>query len=460
MTLPADDEPPVGGAKNIFSSLFGPGSTANQFLLWSVLSVITSAALAPALSDITQFVNSADPVNPLTPEQLAVATVREIITENEAAGEAAKSGIGPGRFSQLIDLAQSPPALSLFFAAYQRSQGAGGLGGGMAVDFDTVLADLGISAQYRPMVKALAISIPDASQVLLAWLTGQITEDEARGRLLATGMDPTWIDSAYNAEGQAPTPNELLDLWNRGAIPEGGTGAGVVSYDQGFLEGPWRNKWAPAFKTLRLYYPPPRTTQAMLREGTINVATATLWLGHYGVEGDVLTAFLANASHAATVEQRELSKTEIIDLYSGQLITAAQAVDDLKALNYTAADAALIIALADQKKATAATKAGVTRLQHLYLAGTNTAAQTKTALTALGIGDAQAANLLASWDLEQAAVVKTLTAAQIETGWHFDVIGTAEALNRLVALGYSRADAELLLAIRNHAALTPAQLAT
>lgn len=441
---------------------FGKGSIGEQFLVWGVLSQLFGAAINPALVDITSATNSLDPVVPLSPEQLATAVVRKIIDAGNASSEAAKSGIGSGRFTQLTELAQQPPGLSLILAAYQRSQSASGGATDASVDIDAALADQGLNELYWPMIKALSIEIPTAAEVLNAWLEGQIEEGEAVARITATGLDPTWIQTAYNANGQAPTPVEALELWNRGIIGESGTGPDATSYEQAFLEGPWRNKWLDSFKALRFYIPPPRTVQAMLREGTIDTAQATTWLNASGVYGDTLAAFLTSTTHAASVTQRELSRTDVVDLYEGQLITSDQAISDLTALKYTADDARLIIALADQKQATAATKSAVTRLKNLFLAGTNNAAASSAALKALGIPDAQTANLLAVWGLEQATTVRTLTEAQIVTAWYYQLLGADPATNlqvatgRLTQLGYSVDDATLLIEIRNKGPLTSA----
>lgn len=430
-------------------SSFGGGGVGEQFLIWTVLSTVMQSALAPALSDITQGVNSADSVNPLTPEQLATLVARKFMDADAAATEAAKSGIGTGRFAQLIQLAESPPSLGLIIEAYRRGIIGDGAAESGGLTLQAALADLGLQPQWADTIKELTVVIPDPSQVLLAWLTGQIEAAEAQTRLAQTGMDPTWIQTAYNAEGQAPTPNELLDLWNRGIIVESGTGPASTSYDQGFLEGPWRNKWLDAFKALRLYYPPPRTTQAMLREGTIDIATATTWLSHYGVEGDVLVAFLKQTTHSSSTAARELTEAQVIDLYESKLLTSDEAIADLVDLKLSHADAALLLAYADQKAAASAVKQGVNRLRTLYLNGDDNAATAEANLITLGLTSANAVALVATWNLEKATLVRPLTEAQITSAWYYDIFTQDTAVKRLQALGLSAADALITLSIRN-----------
>lgn len=435
---------------------FKGGGGGEQLLVWGILNQLLAAAMAPAISEITQTENAAFPLTPLSAEQSAVATLRGIMAGGDAANEALRSGVSNQRFATLQALAASPPPLSFVLAAYQRSKGIGGPGGGALLDIGEALADLGFNEKYRPVIEALATEIPTTQAVMEALLEGQISRDEALSRYLAAGGDPGWFDTDYNRQGQAPTPTQALELLNRGIIPRDGEGPDSVSYHQAFLEGPWRNKWEDVFAALRLYLTPPRTVSAMLREGSIDEALATKWLTENGLEGETLAAYLRAASHTTTPAQRELTKTEVLSLYNDQLITPEQAIADLVALKYQPGDAQLLIANEDKKRAGAAVKQAVTRLQNLYLAGTNDAAASSAALRQLGLPDVQVANLIATWRLEQATVTRTLSEGQIVSAWYYDIFSADPATNqqialsRLQGLGYSVADAKILMGTRSH----------
>jgi hypothetical protein len=244
-----------------------------------------------------------------------------------------------------------------------------------------------------------------------------------------------------------------LELWNRGIIPEGGTGAGAVSYDQGFLEGPWRNKWLPAFKALRVYVPPPRTVTALLRAGTITEAEALAYFEQSGLSATTAAQYVADASHHATAAVRELTQAQVVDLYESKLISPAEAHTQLVALRFSSSDATLILSLADQKAAAASIKQAVTRLRDLYLAGTNTVQTTTAALGTLGLPDAQVGQLIAVWNLEQSTASKTITASEIASAQFYGVIDQPTAMSRLTSLGYTPHDAWIVLSVRSHGAL-------
>lgn len=432
------------------NDFFKSGGTAEQFLLWGVLQQLLGGALSPAVSDIAQAANTLDPVLPLSPTEAAEAVNRRIIDAATGTSEAAKSGIGSGRFLQLTDLAMSAPALPLVLQAYQRTLGQVGPNMSAPIDLDALLADLGINSRYFDLVKAAAFIQPSAAEVYTAWLTGQIEAAEAESRIAATGLDPSWITTGYNTAGQPPTPTQLLDMLNRGLIPESGTGQGVVSFDQGFLEGPWRNKWETAFLGLRYYLTPPRSVVAQLRSGAISITRATQELTANGLSPQSITEFLHEGSSSTTAAAKELSQAQIVAAYEDSLLSESEAHADLVNLHYSAADATLILALADKKAALAASKGATTRLKTLYLAGVNTATVTRTSLEALGIADEQITTLIATWDLQKAHTTKTLTESEIVAAVFYSGMSTETGHTRLMALGYSDQDASILIYNRLH----------
>lgn len=447
---PPATTPGAGGGSKAggLGSLLGANNTAEQFLIWGVLAQLLGAALQPAITAITDTLNTAEPINPLSAESAATALARNILTTPDAAAEAANSGINSNRFDTLTALARQPLSLGLAMAGYQRAQGTSGPADAQIADLDTVLNDLGISPQYWAAIKGLAVEIPTVQQVMNAWLQGQIEEAEALTRYLAAGGDPSWFQTSYNAQGEAPTPVQALDMLNRGLIPQEGTGPDSISYHQAFLEGPWRNKWLAPFLGLRYYVPPARTVTALLKEGAITEAQATQYLQAQGLDAELTAIYIAAASHHTTVAQRELTQAQVIDAYESQLITHDEALTDLVALRFTASDAGLLLSLADKKQAVASTKQAVTRIRTLFLNGSDTAVTARNALASLGLQGDQVSNLIATWQLEKATVIRTLTVAEISSAYYYEFFTLATAMAKLQALGYSPADAQVILAIR------------
>lgn len=424
--------------------LFGGGGVAEQLLVWGVLNQVISTAASPALTELGKAVNSEFPVMPMDPGDAATAVARGILEAGSGQDHAADTGTPADVFAVMTELARRGPDLSLVFELMRRGKIGAGAEDPKGLGARNALTDAGIRPEWHDLLLELAVSVPTQAEVLNAWLEGQIGEGEARERLLRAGMDPTWITTAYNANGQAPTPVQALEMLNRGLIPEGGTGPGAVSYRQAFLEGPWRNKWLDAFIALRWYIPPPRTVTAMHREGSLSTDQATRYLMDQGITSDLAAAYLSSSHHQAVATEKHLAKGDVITLYVDKLLTRPAAKAALVALKYQAHDADMLLDLADVRRTTANVNAVVTRTRALYVAGKITRPEALRNLATLKVATKEADELVTLWDLEHRKTVKVLTPAQIVHAEFLGLITTAECDSELAQHGYSKFDSWVL----------------
>lgn len=427
--------------------IFSKGSTAEQFLIWGVLQQMLGPLLLPLENELQAIAYGLAPDVRISPESAASAAARALISPDKGDSEAQWSGIDPDRFAILYNLATRAPDLTTVAEALRRKIIGEGTSGTNDTSFRGALTDAGIREDWHDVIRKLVTSIPDQSQVLNAWLEGQIEEGEARQRLLEAGMAEDWIKTAYAANGQAPTPMQALELLNRGIIPEGGTGQDATSYEQAFLEGPWRNKWLKSFIALRWYLPPPRTVTAMFHGGQLTHDEAAELLVKQGLTTDLAAKYLAPTRKTSAA--KELTKAEIIALYENRVTSRAQALKSLQQLGYDDGDAGELLALADLKAHAAQVSSAVTRVRTLFLAGKLTAPQATTTLDKLGVTPEQASALINVWQIEHARDPKVLTPAQVLAGWEYGVVTMPDAIGQLTAYGYSDDDAYLLLAIKN-----------
>lgn len=433
--------------------VFKSGGQAEQLLLWGVLQQLLQPLLAPLTTELSKLMYSATPDVPLSPADAAGLVARGLIDDGTGQDIANDNGIGQTDFHKLVDAARSAPDLGTLVAAFQRQLIHQGADDPRQLSLFGGLTDSGLRPEWFPIIEKLAVQIPSTAEVMNAWLEGQIERPEALRRYLEAGGDPTWFQTSYNANGEAPTPIQLLELVNRGIIPWNGTGPGVVSYAQGFLEGPWRNKWEPSFRALAEHVTPPRSVTAMYHAHQLTRDEAAAELKKSGLSPAMITAYLAPAIHDATTSEKHLAKGDVLSLYTDKLLTHTQAHAALVALKYSATDADHLLDLTDLKDVTAQLRAGVTRVRSLYQGGKLTASEAADALHALGVAAPQAHDLIDTWNVTQAHRVHELSAAQIESAMHYDLITEAEAMARLIALGFDQADAWLALSVRNHAPL-------
>ena len=431
------------------SDLFGRGSIAEQMFVWGVLNNVITTAGGPFFQQLAYLVNEAHPVLELTPADLALVVVRHVRTRDQAAAEAKRSGLTGGRFDELVAITGDAPAPGELVVGMRRGLiPEGGTGPG-AVSFDQGMAEGRIKDKWIPLYKGLAQIWPTPTDALEALLEGQIDQATARELYARFGGAPEFFTMLYNTRGQAPTPTQALELLNRGIITERGRGPDSTSYEQAFLEGPWRNKWLEPFLALRRYLPPPRTVTALLRNKSITEARALALFQAAGLSQQDAAAYVADATRQKTQTARELTESQIITLYEQHVITQPEAVGLLAKLGLDAHEASLLLTSAGVRVQVAQVNSAVTKVRSSYLARHIDAAQAGKALGALGVSGPAQANMLRVWAAELAATPAVLSAAQIISAEFYQIIPTAEAITRLVNRGYSPRDAWILLSDRH-----------
>lgn len=473
--------------------LFGKGSIAEQIFVWGVLNQVVGALASPYFLELTQFVNEHHPLVDLGPEQLAELVVREMITPGEGRDGAARAGINADRFGNLVklaapqiapaDLAQmvirnfitvdeaqrqavlsgiqpeqfdllkliaadAPAPGDLAVALRRKLIPEQGAGPG-AVSFEQGIREGRLGDKWTEMIKALAVQWPSPTDALNAELEGQLGHAEALAEYERLGGDPQFYTWLFNSRGNAPTPNEALELLNRGIIPERGTGPASVSYQQAFLEGPWRNKWLEPFLALRSYVTPPRSVVAMVRNGSLTDTQAATELAKSGLGADLAAAYIAEGHQVAATTDKSLTQTAVLDLYSARIISADDAHGLLVALNYAPDNATYLIELADLRRSIAAVNTAVARVHTLYVGHKINRDAALSVLTALKVPGDQVKEIVTTWDLEESVNVRQLTEAQIVAAWDKGVISTTEAVSELTTIGYTARDATILLAVKN-----------
>lgn len=423
------------------------GGIANNTLIQMVLYQLVGALVGPVLQPYAQTVGNTvwptNPVVPLSPSEAALAVIRNIVTEDQGAAEAVQSGTNRARFHQLVQLTGDAPAPEELAIALRRKIIT-------QARYEEGIRQGRLRDEWSDTIKALAVNEPSPQAILQAYLEGQVSEADARARYAQLGGAPEYFDILFNAQGSAPTPLEAAAMARRGIIPWTGHGAGVVSFEQAFLEGPWRNKWLKPYQDASAELPPPRTVTAMFREGALTHAQAADLLAKQGLTPALVEAYLFAGSSGKTQSAKDLTQAVLIQLYRDRLMPAPQVTKLLIGLGYDASEADYLIALADFQLQAKWVTSAVSRLHSLYVGHHLTKAHAVNALKSLGIDTAAQGDILADWDLELAANVKQLTPSEIAGAYKYDVMTAEQALARLGEAGYVEADAWLYLAVHNH----------
>ena len=436
-----------------FEGLFGGNAAASQFLLWGVGYAFAESILEPVLTAVRQESNQALPALALSPDQLADMVIRGIVGEDPASLTAQKGGIANDDFHRMVEAAGEPPGLDFVLEAWRR----GYIGWGTGMPGEATVAAAIRTSRLRPewadTIRKMAVVPVGVADAVDAVVEGQITRAEGEAIAYQNGIDAAGFTILVNTRGNPPSPGELLELYRRGLIGLEGTGPAATSVQQGIFEGATKDKWWRLLAALSTYVPPPRTVTALEREGAIDAATAEGLYKESGLSPELAAVYSAAASTSRTTKHKELAESQVVELYTAKLATAAQATALLVNLGYTDQEAGFILALADHSGAVKSYTNAVDRIRTLYIGRKLTRAAAINTLGQLSVPPDARDALLATWDAEVAANVRTLTEAQIVAGWEYQLLDQAQATALLRAVGYTEWDAWFVLSVRNKSAL-------
>lgn len=384
----------------------------------------------------------------LSPPDAASAVVRNFLSAAQGAAVAAKNGVDAATFQTMVHLSGDAPGPQQLAEALRRGAiEADGTGPG-ATSFAQGIAEGRLASKWAPAIKALSTLWPTPVDALDARLKGQVTPAEGAALYEHLGGDMQFYDWLLASRGSAPTPLELIEMANRGIIGWDGTGPAATSYSQGFLEGPWRDKWEEPYRKLAEYVPPPSTVAEFYGRGVLSAADAAAELAKAGMSEAMIEAFLEYAQADALSPYRGLTAGIVLDAYKERLIDAQAAAGILESLHVSPAAVTLLLEYSDMSRVFTQVTAAVTRVRSLYAARKIPQETARAALDGLGIPSEAAAEMVATWHLENSINVRVLTEAQIVSAWELKILTEQEAMTELGNIGYTPFDAWVLLSIK------------
>lgn len=427
----------------MLAELRQPSHFATSLLLGiavgSTVYPVLGAALAPPVQRVANTAWNADPVIPLSPAEVALAMVKHTLGGRDPEHEASLSGVNADRLNTLYENTGEPPGLGELLSLWRRGK------------IDTARLEHGIRQsrirdEWTDAVEMLAVAPMTAEEALEGWLEGQLDEATARRYYEMAGGDPDQFHDRYNIRGQAPTPTQALELLNRGVIAERGSGPDSTSYEQAFLEGPWRNKWLAPFLALRRYIPPVRSIVPMLRNGAITESYARELLAANGVQGSDVDAYVHEAQTGRQAAVRELTTAQIVSMYELRMIDRPTATGRLTGIGWVTDDATLLLDQADERRQQRFTNTLVTKVATLYVGWKIDTVEATHDLNAAGVPPEAQADLFRVWDIERASNLHHPTAAQVLGAYRRGAIDAAETKRRLLAMGVVQADLGIVVA--------------
>jgi hypothetical protein len=416
-------------------------------IVGQLVSATIAAALAPEFLELQQLSFKLTNTRALDPALSIDAFIKGHRSQAASMDDVGAQGYDGELWQVMADTAGEPVPLLVAMEAWRRGFIPATSPDPNAPSLEKAIRDSRLKNVWFDLVRKLQFQVAPQGTIIEGWLRAQITEAEALKLSYENGIDEATARLMFKSAGRPPSPQELFTLWNRGIIPEKGTGGDTLSVDQGYLETDLKDKWLETWKRLREYRPPPRTITALQRAGSITDADALKLYQEEGLTPEMAAIYVKTAHHERAATTREATKAELVALYVDQAITAADLKARLIKRGYTDADADLEIELADLKVEHALEQRAVNRVGSLYTGRRIDKALALASLDSLKMPAAQRDRLLKIWDLERGDNLKHLTPAEIATATKDGLFSVAEGMAELQLLGWGARDAYIILAI-------------
>lgn len=365
----------------------------------------------------------------------ALGVVRGTLTQAQGEAVAAANGLDADSFGVVLLNTGQPLGLQQLLEAYRR-----GIIGQDRLAHGIRQGDL--RNEWLDVATALRYAPPSLGDVLAGAVTNNLSDRDARQKAQEAGLAPDNFDWLLHTHGRPPGAQEMLQLLRRGLVDED-------QVAQAIRESDIKDKYIPAILQMKEHLLPERTVVSLHGKGAITDAVAKKLLTELGVSDENIGYLLAEGKATKLARVRDLSEGQVLELYGLEAITKEDATARLQAMGFDHTEAAEILHLQDLLRAKRLQDQAVAVVRAKYLqhkVDNSTASQS---LDLLKVSAAHREQLLHFWDLERQVTTRELTPAQIIAAAKHQHIDYANALTRLLGLGYDSDDAQLLLAIAN-----------
>jgi hypothetical protein len=367
----------------------------------------------------------------IAPADAALMALRGIINEDEGRNIAGRSGIVAGDFDKLVLATGEPPGLMQLLEAYRR---------GFINDerLQRGIRQSRVRNEWIDVVEKLRYVPASTSDALRGVIQGHLSNADGKQIAEWNGQRPQDWDWLVQTEGNPPGLMQMAQLWNRGII-------GQDEFDQAARESHLKNKYIPAMRNLRHKLPAERLIVTLVQHGAMGEDLALELLAKLGYQANVAKAIVEGGLHQQANRDKQLARTDILELYHDHAISVAKAKEMLGRLGYHTANADLVIALVDLKREHGLQSKAAEIVRSAYVARHIDENGASADLDKLGIPASQRDYMLALWRIERFSHKRSLTEAQVIKANVLGLLDDHDAEQRLVDMGYLLDDARILL---------------
>ena len=384
------------------------------------------------------------PTRALDPGSAVEAVVRRFLPIEEGFDEVASAGLDVDRYRVLTQLAQRRPEPTLLMDQVNR---------GVITEEEAhqTLLHLGYGEETATELLTLRFAIPGPQDVV-RFAVRDVYRPEAvsRGGLLQdlpergvedaerAGLTRTEFEKYWASHWVLPSVTQAFAMMHRGVITENELRGLLRTQD---IAPGWREELtAIAFNVISRV-----DIRRMYREGIADrerVYRTYLDQGYKPEDAEALTEF---AVADATTDARELTKSEVVNLYEAGAVTRAQAEAMLADLGFPAEEGEWLLALSEFRRFSRFRNLAISRVRARYVARRISETEAGAALDRVGMPTQERDALVDIWDAERDVDRPVLTTAFIGGLYRANHITEEEARVRWAQAGYRSADIDLLV---------------
>lgn len=367
----------------------------------------------------------------LSPAALADFVTFGVLDEGQAAQVAARSGVSAEDFHTMVLGNGQPPSTTDLLFAYRRG----------IIDKARLLKGIEqgpVRNEWFDVIESLGSVPMSTADAIDAAVQGHISADQAKTIAIQNGLVEQDFQPLYDTAGSPLGPEKMLELLNRGIMSE----ADVI---QGVKESRLKNKYIPWLIASRFPVPPETVVRSMYAKGVIDKSQALSYLQQLGYTPEIAAAMAAEASATKMAKTKDLTASQIAELYKVRGLDHDTAATMLQNLGYDPNEAEWILSISDLQRAQSLQNTAISKIRSGYVGYKQDLTATSTALDQVGVPAAQRDDLIAIWDVERTISTRSLTVAEIRSARKKGIITDQDALDRLLGMGYTQDDAVILL---------------
>jgi hypothetical protein len=369
----------------------------------------------------------------LSPADAALGVLRGDIGQAEGEAIARANGMTAGDFTIFVSNTGEPLGLEQLQEAVRRGfiDPARFERGFRQSRYRNEWLDVAEKLFYEPMSTADAVD---------AAIQGHLSYAEAQAKAVQNGLESGDFDALYQTAGEPLARTEVEELFNRGLMSES-------AVKQAILESRLKPKYTDLAFALHTRLPEGRQIVAMITHGVVSHDQGVALLLEAGYTQEVAGLLVAEGSATKLGAHKDLTIGEIRSLYTAGVFDQATAAQLLAQLGYDATEADYLTQSWDFLAGAAIVRQAVSVVRSKYIAHKFDEQQANLYLDSLGVSADAKARYLQIWDIELAAVTRSLTEAQIVSAHKNGLIDGPTANTRLLNMGYDADDALILLGV-------------